>query len=118
MTLVDVISYFDKIRPNTFEFAVKKDWVFKIETDLKEFAVIHTKKNPDMSFVSEENPELFLLESEKDIYVYYMASMADLTNGEYSLYNISSTYFNGLMSEWKKKYRCCNTPENTKRIKV
>lgn len=118
MTLVDVISYFDKIRPNTFEFAVKKDWVFKIETDLKEFAAMHSPQKADLSFQSQDNPELLLPETEKDIYIYYMASMADMTNGEYSLYSISSTYFNGLLSEWKRKYRCCNIPGNTKEIKV
>ena len=118
MKALDVISYFDKFRPNIIEFSVKKDWVFKLESDIRQFCVEHTSNKPDMSFILCENPLLFLTEQDKDIYIYYLASMMDMANGEYNLYNISSTYFNSLFGQWKRKYRSCHTPVNITTIKL
>ena len=118
MTLVDVISLFDKTRPNSFEYHTKRNWLLSLETKIREFANLYSGKKTDMGFCDEENPTLFLDKGSSDIYVYYLASMADLTNGEYSLYNISSTYFNSVFREWKRQYRGCNIPLKATGIKL
>lgn len=110
MKAVDVISFFDKIRPNSFEFEMKRAWLVSIETDIRRFASLHSGKSVDFTFVTEQNPLLLLDETYTELYVYYLVSMADMTNGEYRLYNISSTYFNSLFDKWKRIHRSENVP--------
>ena len=117
MNLIDVISLFDKSRPNSVDFQTKKTWVLNIESEIRRFSCLHTGRCADMDFYNKENPELFLDDTKSDIYVFYMMSMADLTNGEYRLYNVSSTYFNGIFDLWKKEYRSKNCPETNINIK-
>lgn len=118
MTLVDVISSFDKIRPNSFDFETKRKWLLTIESEIRQFACLHSGSKDDMGFLTEENPELFLDDTNTDIYVFYLVSMGDLANAEYRLYNISSTYFNSCFLEWKRKYRSHNFPIGNVSIKV
>ena len=118
MTLVDVISRFDKIRPNSFEYKTKRDWLMSLENRIRDFVNLHLGKKADMDFSEKENPSLFLDDSYIDIYVYYLASMGDLTNAEYQLYNISSAYFNSVYKEWKRRYREENLPQKNTSIKL
>ncbi len=118
MTMLDVIGIFDKIRPNSFDFASKRAWVNSIETEIRRFAALHKDIKEDMSFIKEENPTLFLAKNYADVYVYYLVSMGDMTNGEFRLYNISSSYFNSIFEKWKKEYRSINTPSKITNIKV
>ncbi len=117
MKTLDVISSFDKLRPNSFDFATKKAWVTAIETDIRNYAALHSIKKPDLSFYSDENPTLCLDETYSDLYVYYLISMADMANGEFRLYNISSAYFNSLFDKWKRIHRGENVPEKNTGIK-
>ena len=118
MKTLDVIEIFDKIRPNSFEYNSKRAWVDSVETDIRRFAALHSDNVSDALWQNEENPVLFLDSSFADLYVYYLVSMADMTNGEYRLYNISSTYFNSIFDKWKRQYRSANTPDKTVSIKI
>ncbi|MBO7288445.1 MAG: hypothetical protein J6V03_00445 [Clostridia bacterium] len=118
MKTLDVIEIFDKIRPNSFDFASKRAWVNSIETDIRRFGALHREIKEDMSFLNEENPTLFLDENYADVYVYYLVSMGDMTNGEFRLYNISSSYFNSIFEKWKKEYRSFNIPLKNTSIKI
>ena len=117
MKALDVISAFDKLRPNSFEYDIKKSWLTCIETDIRRFSSLHSAQNMDFNFSLEENPTLFLDENYMDLYVYYLISMADMTNAEYRLYNISSIYFNSLFDKWKKEHRAKNKPQTNIAIK-
>ena len=118
MKALDVIEIFDKIRPNSFDYKSKMAWVKSVETDIRRFAALHMENAMDTTWQNEENPELFLDSSFSDLYVYYLVSMADMTNGEYRLYNISSTYFNSLFDKWKRQYRSSKLPEKSSAIKM
>ena len=118
MTMLDVIEIFDKIRPNSFDYASKRAWVNSIETDIRRFAALHGGKEVNMEFLNKENPTLFLEDSCADVYVYYLVSMGDMTNGEFRLYNISSSYFNSVFDKWKKEYRSLNIPSKNTAIKI
>ena len=118
MKALDVIEIFDRIRPNSFEYNCKRAWVNSVETDIRRFAALHLENVSDTEWQRQENPSLFLDFSYADLYVYYLVSMADMTNGEYRLYNISSTYFNSLFDKWKRQYRSVNTPNKSESIKI
>ena len=55
MTMLDVIEIYDKIRPNSFDFAAKMAWVNSIETDIRRYAALHGENKEDMAFLKEEN---------------------------------------------------------------
>ena len=118
MTLVDVITVFDKTRPNSFDFETKRRWVLSIETEIRRFACLHGNKAFNTELFKEENPNLFLDECSTDLYVSYLVSMGDLANAEYRLYNMSGTYFNNAFAQWKKFFRASNCPNQAVSIKV
>ncbi len=117
MKALDIISAFDRLRPNSFEFDTKKSWLITLETNIRSFHCLHTLAGPDLSFANEENPDLLLGREYTGLYVYYLISMADLTNGEYKLYNVSSMYFNSLFDKWKRAHRAKHMPEKNIVIK-
>lgn len=110
MKALDIIAACDSLKPNEYSQSQKREWLNKIESDIRKYAALHSEAKADMLFSEEENPELFLDDSRKDVYIYYLISMIDLSNQEYKLYNNSASYFNYVFSEWKKQHRRENTP--------
>ena len=117
MKALDVISVFDKLRPNSFDFGTKRGWVAVIEADIRNYDALHRHESPDMSFLQDDNFVLMLDKTYSDLYVYYLISMADMANGEFRMYNISSAYFNSLMDKWKRGHRGKNLPQKNTYIK-
>ena len=118
MTLIDVITSFDKLRPNSFDFETKRKWVLALEEQISDFINLYRETYDDKKFLHMENPNLILTDSNIDLYVSYLISMGDLANAEYKLYNVSSAYFNSVFAQWKRKYRSYNKPDVTPAIKV
>ncbi len=118
MRITDVITQCDRIKPNEYTYDDKRRWVEKAETDIRRFANRFSLEKADMSFKTEEDPQLFLGTEYMDIYLYYLISMIDLSNQEYALYNNSSAFFNSLFLKWQKNHRRENIPEKSAQIKV
>ena len=110
MRLSEIIAQCDTIKPNTYSFSQKKNWLIKIESDIREYRALYSGKKADLSFADEENPQFSLDESKADIYLYYLISMIDLSNQEYALYNNSVAYFNSVYGQWQKQHRRENCP--------
>ena len=110
MRVLDVISACDNLKPNEYSQNKKREWVNKIESDIRRYATMYSGKKADMGFKNEINPELYLGDEFSDVYVYYLISMIDLSNQEYMLYNNSAQFFNSALSNWKKHHRRENIP--------
>jgi len=89
-----------------------------IESDIRDYCTLYSHQKSDKKFLNEENPDLILDECKEDIYLYYLISMIDLSNQEYSHYNNSVSFFNSIYSDWKKEYRRAHCPECDIVIKV
>ena len=107
----EIISRCDTIKPNEYPQRQKKEWVMKIESDIRKYAVMYGEAKTGPADTNEENPELFLPDEFSEIYLYYLISMIDLANQEYQLYNNSAAFFNSAYLEWKKKHRRENIPD-------
>lgn len=118
MRLSEIIAHCDTIKPNTYSFSQKKKWLMKIESDIRHYYTLYSQEKADMDFLNDENPLLLLDESKEDIYLYYLISMIDLSNQEYSLYNNSVTYFNSIYGDWKKEHRRTHRPICSTVVKV
>ena len=111
MTALDIITKCDRLKPNVYSQSQKRDWLNNIEAEIMEYMCMYTNQSADMSFENTENPVLSLSDTDANIYIYYIISMIDLANLEYDLYNNSSSFFNSLFNEWKKKHRRQNQPQ-------
>lgn len=111
MTTSDVITKCDRIKPNEYSYGQKREWLNKVESEIRQYVSMYSEKSADLSFVNCENPVLFLDEGYMDIYLYYLISMIDLSNQEYALYNNSSSFYNDRLKNWQKRYRRENVPE-------
>lgn len=115
MTVTDVIAKADSQRPNTLTLSRKRDWIYALEMQIREFRVMYEPEEADDLFLREENAVLSLPDSLEDIYVYYLLSVMSLAAGDIAMYNNYTAMFNRMFSDWQKKYRRENIPtRNTK----
>ena len=63
MTATDIITICDKLKPNDYEYSLKRKWLDRIEAKVRHYAHQYSKDDADMSFIAEENPVLFLDDS-------------------------------------------------------
>jgi len=109
MTKDDIIVRANTIRPNTISLDEKEHWVDVIEKDIADHMTQFGESNATPS-----EDVLLLDERYRDLYVYYVVSMIDLTNQDIAMYNNSCSFFNQLFLSWQKKWRREHTPKNTK----
>jgi hypothetical protein len=114
-TLADVITKVDSIKPNVFSQSQKRDWIYSLEVQIREFKNLYTDEETDMLFLNDENATLCLDIQWTDIYVYYLMSMIDMANCDVVMYNNNTALFNEMLKSWQKKFRRENLPaKNTK----
>lgn len=114
-TLADVITKVDSIKPNVFSQSQKRDWIYSLEVQIREFKNLYTDEETDMLFLNDENATLTLDAQWTDIYVYYLMSMIDMANCDVVMYNNNTALFNEMLKSWQKKFRRENLPaKNTK----
>lgn len=118
MNVSEIITKCDRIKPNSYSYSQKKDWLGKIESDIIEYANMYSKKKITSEFENSDNPLLYLCKDYENIYLYYLISMIDLSNQEYDLYNNSSLFFNHEFGSWKRKQRQNKLPECNISVRV
>ena len=115
MTVVDVITKADNLRPSTYALSQKRDWVYALEMRIREFTLMYEPEEADNLFLNDENALLVLSDEMSDMYVFYLLSMIALSSCDIAMYNNYTAMFNQLYSDWQKKYRREHTPsKNTK----
>lgn len=115
-TLADVITKVDSLKPNVFSQSQKRDWVYSLEMQIREFKNLYTDEETDMLFLNDENATLTLDAQWTDIYVYYLMSMIDMANCDVVMYNNNTALFNEMLKSWQKKFRRENVPEKNTKI--
>lgn len=100
MTREDIVNTADCVRPNIITHDTKLGWVDVIEKQITEHM---TRFNETAQKIHSD--ELSLGNEYKDMYVYYVVSMIDLTNLDIAMYNNSTAFFNEMFTSWQKKWR-------------
>lgn len=115
MTVTDIVTKADSIRPNTLTLNQKRDWLYALEMKIREFILMYEPAEADDLFLREENALLILPDEAADMYVFYLLSMICLAVCDIAMYNNYTAMFNQLYSDWQKKHRRENIPtKNTK----
>ena len=109
MTASEVLTLVDAYRPNLITKSDKLTRLYAIEKEITDHMSLYGEKQT-ISTEFTDSTELRLPKEYLDIYVYYIISTIDLANQDIAMYNNSCTYFNTLLSEWKKKWRRENVP--------
>ena len=109
MTADEIILCADTLRPNTISEETKLHWVSVIEKRILEHMTRFGESDAAVGGAT-----LLLNDSYKDMYVYHVVAMIDLTNQDIAMYNNSCAFFNELFSSWQKKWRREHTPSERK----
>lgn len=109
MTATDVLTFVDAYRPNLITQADKLNRLYAIEKEITDHMSLYGEKHSIIKEIT-ESTVLSLPKEYLDIYVYYIISTIDLANQDIAMYNNSCTYFNTLLSEWKKRWRREHVP--------
>lgn len=117
MTLIEAINKLDSIKPNGYMQTEKVAWLSELDGMIKEL-VIDTHELNDGEEVTfegytDETPldtKLLVHAPYEDLYVLWLESKVDYTNGEYVKYNNSITRYNDIFKEFNNHYNRTHMP--------
>lgn len=119
MTLIEAITRIDTLKPNTYTQQEKIKWLSMLDGIIK-YEIIDTHEGADeVSFVGyDENTnlatELLVPAPYDDIYIRWLETRIDYTNGEYARYNNALQAYNDVYSDFCKYYNRIHMPKGNK----
>ena len=107
MTINDVLTEVNELKPNTYEDAVMIRWISVLEGKIIE-EIIATHELPELADkiqfngydINDINTELIVPDTYADVYKYYIYAMIDANNGEQNRYITSMTLFNNALNDY------------------
>lgn len=114
MTIEDVLTEVDELRPNTFDDAMKIRWISILEGRIVD-EVLSTHILADkIEFtgytLNDMAAELFVPDQYADVYKFYIFAMMDSVNGETARYTVSQAQFNDAWKSFANFYNRTNMP--------
>lgn len=101
MTVNDVISEIDELRPNKFSFETKTRWISECECEI----LIRTGKTAvKLSYPADAGAELSVPHPFDKIYVAYLEAAIDYRTKDYAAYQNSSAVYNEALIDYMKYY--------------
>ena len=110
MTVKELISLIDELKPNNYSLQRKMEWLNQIEGQIFE-KVIKTHANPNgitfekYDFDLDGDKELIATGIYESLYRYFIEGQIDYSNQEINKYNNSAAMFNEEYSNYVKAYR-------------
>lgn len=105
MTIQDVITNIDNIKPNQYDEGTKLDWINQIENKVYQMMKLRKGsediKKPHITIESDYDETLLIPDTYSDIYMHYLSAKIDYYNGETKRYNNSMIMFNSSMEEFE-----------------
>ena len=115
MKLAELIAHVDSIRPNAYDKDVMTGWVNEIERQVWEQVINRAEDAVDYPglYVYDANDETELLvdDSHKDVYVTYLLAQMDYANMEIDRYNVDSTMHQAAWDGYAAEYRRNHLPK-------
>lgn len=109
MTVMEIINHLDAIKPNSYSQVEKIKWLNQVEWIIKK-EIVDTHEGADHHPFDGYNPtsslstEVIAPAPYDKLYVHWIESQIDYTNGEYPKYNNSITMFNASYDAFAKWY--------------
>lgn len=105
MTLYEVITEVDNLRPNAIDDEMKARWVMQLEVEYAELMGVPV---PELEFP--EDQELLMTTPHDYSYVYYLSALVDNYNQDTALYNNDYEMANAAVDAAKSWYRRQHRP--------
>ncbi len=120
MTIKEVITTADSLRPNSISNEIKTNWLKGFEQRLYNEIYSHYtdyEGESDMSKYDEET-ELSLPSPYDDMYHHHLAAMIDYSNAEYDRYNNDIDMLGALYEDFERYYNNTHTSAGVKTLTV
>lgn len=119
MTLIEAITRIDTLKPNTYTQQEKIKWLSTLDGLIKNEIIDTHEGGENISFAGyDENTniatELLVPAPYDDIYIRWLETRIDYTNGEYTRYNNGVSAYNDAYSEFSKYYNRTHMPKGGK----
>lgn len=105
MTLYEVITEADSLRPNAIDDEMKARWVMQLEAEYAELMDVDV---PELMFPDDQT--LLMTAPHDYSYVYYLCACIDNHNQDTALYNNDYAMANAAVDDAKSYYRRHNRP--------
>lgn len=106
MTLYEVITEVDSLRPNAIDDEMKARWVMQLEVEYAELMGVDV---PELQFPDDQT--LLMTAPHDYSYVYYLSALVDNYNQDTALYNNDYAMSNAAVDAAKSWYRRQNRPD-------
>lgn len=118
MTIIEAINLIDSLKPNTYSIPDKVRWLSNLDWMIKTEIIDTHEGAGEKSFggYTEETPldtPLLVSAPHEDVYVKWLETQIDYTNGEYGRYNNSMTAFTSAYSTFSNHYNRTHMPKGT-----
>ena len=117
MTINEAITQIDSLKVNTYTPADKIGWLSRADNMIKK-NIIDTHEGGEAvqfaGYTEETDPETVLLVPEPydELYIRYLETQIDYTNGEYAKYNNSILMFNAAYEAYASYYNRNHMPKS------
>lgn len=105
MTLSQIISFVDDIKPNAFSNDAKTMWLNEVEGYVQtEVFLLDISEIIQYSYADDSETEMLVEPPHNKLYRYYLEAMIDYANGEYNKYNNTFAMYNACLAEYARWY--------------
>ena len=114
MTIIDLITDVDEMKPNGYEQIYKIQWLSQLDGRIKDEIIDTHEGGEDVSFSGYDastplSDHLLVTEPYDDVYRYWLEAQIDYANGEYTKYN--NSMFNEAYSAYSRYYNKTHMPK-------
>lgn len=114
MTLSDVISSVDEIKPNAFSNETKTKWINEVEGMVQtEVFLFAPAEFIQYSYPNDKDTILLVDPPHDKLYAPYLEAKIDYANGEYNKYQNSMQMFNSFWGEFMRWFARVYRPADT-----
>lgn len=119
MTLIEAITRIDTLKPNTYSHQEKIKWLSTLDGIIKHEIIDTHEGGENVIFDGyDENTNqainLLVPAPYDDIYIRWLETRIDYTNGEFTRYNNGVEAYNDAFSEYCKYYNRTHMPKGSK----
>lgn len=116
MTIIELITDVDALKPNGYDDAYKVQWLSQLDGRVKHEIIDTHEGGEDVSFSGYDadtphDAELLIPHPYDDVYRYWLEAQIDYANGEYTKYNNSMAMFNTAYSAYERYYNRTHMPK-------
>ena len=114
MTINEVITQVDELKPNQISDDIKVRWISVLEGKIIDEIILTHELSEIVEFngytINDMDTELLVPDTYADVYIYYIEAMIDETNNESARYASSMQMFNTAWQDYANYYNRNNKP--------